>query len=83
MSEAFLILSTKRGPFGNSCVWYRPKAMGYTQYIEEAGYFEEEEAKRLCGDMDYLFAIPLSEVEKRSKTVVPFNGPNTFKEAQS
>lgn len=79
LEKPYLIFTTKRGPLGNSCMWYRPNAMGYTEYLEDAGFYTEEEAKSRCKGMDYLHMIHEDEVYPKTKSVVPFEGPDTFK----
>ncbi|UEM08025.1 hypothetical protein JL101_035840 (plasmid) [Skermanella rosea] len=70
----FYILSKKHGPVGNSALWWRPEAAGYTTHLNEAGKFDgayaEEIRTNSCGD---AIPVPCELAERLSHTAVDFS----------
>ena len=60
--EEFFILSMERTAGEPACVWWRPKAAGYTRSLAEAGRYSREQAIR-HSDPPYHLAIPCDAVE--------------------
>lgn len=75
----WLLLSYKRGAWGNSAVWWGPNFSGYTSRLDDAGRYTEAEAKRIerespighLGVKDAV-AVPLAEAEELSHKTVDF-----------
>lgn len=44
----YLILSKERSAL--TAIWWKPAERGYTQFIEEAGRYSEDEARRIVAD---------------------------------
>lgn len=77
-----LVLSFKRGAWGNSAVWWKPDGGGYTSYLEEAGRYTREEALDIerwsCGrDNEYRrqgsVAVREADAVEEAHMVVDFN----------
>lgn len=50
------------------CVWWRPKGNGYTNDLQEAGLWGEEEAKAKAGERD--LAVPFMKAMEVAMPVV-------------
>ncbi len=77
--ERYLLLSFKRGAWGNEAVWWGPYGGGYYSRIEHAGRYSEEEARKIerqalfdMGRKDTV-AVPESEVLESATLMVDYN----------
>lgn len=78
----FFILSI-RPPFGEMCLWYRPKASGYTVDLDSAGLYTAEEVKALHIPRDLahqVFPVPEDVARKLAVPVVSIDFRNVLQE---
>lgn len=56
---------------GNAMVWWREKGRGYTPDVEDAGQFEEKEAKEICSNKSrFEKAFEVSYILSKTTTIV-------------
>lgn len=67
--QRYYLLSKHEATFDKGmCMWWRPDAKGYTVFIESAGLYSADEARRHVGE--HTFAIPENVVTTNACTVV-------------
>lgn len=75
MTDFWLIYSLKEAVHGEVCLWWKPKAMGYTRYLEQAGRFTREEAEaHQRGASGDVAILEESTALKAALRVVPLDG---------
>lgn len=68
--EEWVILASEAPTYDkNLCLWWKPKCMGYTIFLKEAGRYSQEEAMKLT-DEDGTLGMPLSFAMKVAQPVV-------------
>ena len=71
--KLYYILSIKNTE-GYILTWYRPKAQGYTIYLDAAGMFTEEEVKEQYVNGKDTVAVPCQLAKEASYRCVPWEG---------
>lgn len=68
----WLVYTLKEAANGDVCLWWKPKAMGYTRYLEEAGRFSRDEAEQhLRGASGDVAIVEESSAAGAALRVVP------------
>ena len=74
-SSPWLIYTKDEKAPGHTLLWWRPKSTGYTRFVEEAGRYSFDEAKKICQNPDEGM-VPARLVRERMKSVLPIEALN-------
>ena len=83
LSEEWLVYTLMERGHGDVYLWWGPNHSGYTRYIENAGRYSEEEARKIVGlrvglghvgapSRDGAASVRLSDAKAMAKSVVPY-----------